>query len=145
MLELEEAIHIALPPRRVFDVAARPENMPLWNPAVRESEVAGAMGRGARVTQRIELLGRDFEAEYEVTRYQPGRAVTFTSVLGPIRIEGTMRFERRDGGTLVRWTVAGDCRGFLRATEGLLVRAGRRELRGCLENLKRLLEASVAA
>lgn len=145
VLQLEEAIHVALPPRQAFEVAADPANMPLWNPAVRESALIGELGLGARVIQEIELLGRGFEAEYEVTSYRPGREVRFTSVVGPVTIEAAMRFERDAGGTLVRWTVAGDCRGFLRATEGLLARAGRRELRACLENLKHLLEASVAA
>lgn len=143
MIEVEETIRIALPRRRVFAVASRPDNMPLWNPAVLESELVGPMAPGARVVQRIELLGRDFETEYEVTRYEPGHAVTYTSVRGPVRVEGTMRFESAGEYTLVRWTVAGDCRGFLRVGESLLARAGRRELRGCLESLKRVVEESV--
>lgn len=145
MLRLEDAVFVGLPPRRAFEVAAAPENMPRWNPAVTESEVVGELGPGARVIQTIELMGRTFESEFEVTTYEPGRALTFSSVDGPMRIEGTMRFERAKGGTLVRWTVAGDCRGFLKVAEGLLVRVGRRELRACLESLKALLEEQASA
>ena len=60
-------------------------------------------------------------------------------------IEGTMSFDRRPGGTLVRWTVEGDCRGLVRVAEGLMLRAGRHEMRQCLGNLKRLLEADARA
>lgn len=145
MIELEESIHIPLPREHVFAVAARPEHMPLWNPAVLESEVVGEMERGATVLQRIELLGRCYEAEYRVSRYEPPRRVTYTSTVGPVEVEGTMRFAAASGGTLVRWGVLGDCRGFLQVAEGLLARAGRRELRACLDTLRRVVEELVAA
>ena len=144
MIEVEEAVRIALPREQVFAVAALPENMTLWNPAVLESQLVGEIEPGARVVQSIRLMGRRFVSEFEVTAFEPPRRVTYSSIRGPVRIEGTMRFEALPGETLVSWTVAGDGRRFFRVAESVLLDAGRRQMRACLENLKRVVEASVA-
>lgn len=131
---------VALPRRRVFLFAAKPQNMPLWNPVVRESRAVGALKPGAEVIQRIEVLDRTFDATYRVTSYEPCRRVTYTSSAGPVQIEGTMEFETVPEGTLVRWVVRGGCRGLLRMAEGMLVSLGRPEMRSCLEKLKQVME-----
>ncbi len=144
MIAIEECIVIDLPRRRVFPVAARPENMPLWNSAVLESELDGALMEGTRVVQRIHLLGRRFQTAFRVTCYEPPRQITYTSTAGPMDIRGTMEFVPLQGRTLVRWTVAGSGRDFFRVGEGVLVRAGRHEMRSCLENLKRFVEQTAS-
>ena len=140
MIEIEDSVLIDRPPGEVFPLAADPRNMPLWNPAVRASEVHGPLRRGTTVIQDIDLVGRRFETVFELRRYEPARRVTYTSTAGPVRVEGTMHFRAEAGGTRVRWTVRGDCRGFLRIAERALVLAGKRELRSCLDRLKSLLE-----
>jgi uncharacterized protein YndB with AHSA1/START domain len=140
MTTLVEEIRIDMPVRRVFRLAARPENMPRWNSAVLESELHGRLAEGAVVLQRIHLLGRRFATEFRVTRYEPPSRITYTSTLGPMDIEGTMEFTSASGGTQVRWTVTGSSRHFLRVADGMLLRVGRREMRSCLGNLKRFVE-----
>ncbi|HYT78427.1 MAG TPA: SRPBCC family protein [Actinomycetota bacterium] len=144
MIAIEESIVIDLPRRRVFALAARPENMPLWNSAVLKSEFHGALREGARVVQCIHLLGHRFETAFRVTCYEPPRRVTYTSTHGPMDIRGTMEFLPLQGRTLVRWTVAGSGRAFFRVGEGVLVRVGRHEMHSCLENLKRFVEQTKA-
>jgi carbon monoxide dehydrogenase subunit G len=141
VIELEESVVVALPRRRVFVFAGKPQNMPLWNPVVRESRAVGALKPGSEVVQRIEVLDRTFDATYRVASYEPYRRVTYTSSGGPLEIEGTMEFQTIPEGTLVRWTVRAGCRGFLRVAEGMLGSLGRPEMRTCLENLKHVLEA----
>jgi uncharacterized membrane protein len=145
MIEIEDSVFVSSPRQAVFRFAARPENMPLWNPAVRESKVIGRLKAGANVVQLIELFGRRFETVFEVTRYEPFRRVTYSSTGGPIEVKGTMEFSTEPGGTMVRWIVCGDCRGFFRAAEGVLRGLGRREMRDCLERLSRVLEEAEAA
>ncbi len=144
MIEIEDSVLVSQPRSAVFRFAARPENMPLWNPVVHESRVEGRLGAGATVVQAASLLGRRFETVYTVTRYEPGRRIVYTSTRGAMDIRGTMEFRSERGGTLIRWVVCGDCRGFLRAAEGVILGAGRREMHACLANLKRLLDAQAA-
>ncbi|MFN2545561.1 MAG: SRPBCC family protein [Actinomycetota bacterium] len=140
MIQIEESIVVSLPRDRVFEFAASPENMPLWNPAVRESRALGPLEPGAKVEQLVEILGRTFRAEYEVTRYEPSRRVAYTATAGPVSVHGTMEFRAERGRTLVRWIVAGECPSFLRIAKGFLAARGRPEMRVCLQNLKRLVE-----
>jgi carbon monoxide dehydrogenase subunit G len=145
MMEIEDSVFVSSPRQAVFRFAARPESMPLWNPAVRESKVIGRLEAGASVVQLIELFGRRFETIYEVSRYEPFRRVTYTSTGGPMDVQGSMEFSTEPGGTVVHWIVCGDCRGFFRAGQSILMGLGRREMRDCLERLKRVLEEAEAA
>ena len=140
MIEIEESVFVELPPSRVFRFAGRPQNMPRWNPAIRHSRTVGPLREGAEVEQVVDLMGRRFEVVYEVTEYTPSRRLTCTTTQGPVHVEGTMEFERAPGGTVVRWTVRGDTRGFVRVGKRILVGLGRPEMRACLENLKAILE-----
>src|SRR2546423_4412080 len=137
MIEIEESVVIARPCHRVFRFAARPENMPLWNPVVLESKTVGALREGADVVQQVELLGCRFEAIYEVTSYEQNRRIAYTCRRGPLAVEGTMEFDGERGTTRVRRIVRGDARGLLRLGEGVLVARGRSEMRACLEEPKR--------
>ena len=56
-----------------------------------------------------------------------------------------MEFSPETGGTSVRWTVRGDCRGFFRVPQRILLSMGRHEMRLALENLKGLLDVGAAA
>jgi carbon monoxide dehydrogenase subunit G len=140
VVQIEESIDILLPLEDVFMFAAHPENMPRWNPVVKESTLVGSLEEGATVRQSIDVLGRRFGAVYEVTRYEPFRAVEFTCTDGPVEVQGRMEFRRVGGATRIQWTVVGDCRGFLRVAEGVLIGLGRPEMRACLENLKLAVE-----
>ena len=144
MARIEESIVVGLPREQVFEFAAQPENMPLWNPVVRESRVLGDLEEGAEVVQSIDLLGRRFEATYEVTSYEPCERVEYASSSGPVHVRGTMEFRSVRSGTRIRWEVVGDARGFLRVADGLLLGLGRPEMQSCLENLKRVVEGEPA-
>jgi hypothetical protein len=145
MIEIEQAVALRASPQEVFLFAGCPENMPLWNRAVLRSELLGVLEPGAMVVQIAQVSGLRFETLYRVTSYEPFRQVGFASVSGPMHVEATMRFEGEDPGTLLRWSVRGDCRGFLPVGRSILSLVGRREMRGCLERLKALVEGSPGA
>jgi Polyketide cyclase / dehydrase and lipid transport len=142
MIEIQDRVSIPSSPDVVFRFAARPENMHYWIPAVIESRVVGRLKAGATVIQRVRLFGRLFETTYDVTAYEPCLRVIYTSTSGPVYVRGTMDFHPEEGGTSVRWVVEGDCHGFLRVSEGVLLPMGRREMRQALQNLRRLLGAA---
>jgi len=144
VIRIEEAIEVARPRPQVFTVAAHPENMPLWNPAIRESALVGPLRRGAKVIQLVEVLGRRFETEFEVTAYERGRRVAYASAQGPLTVRGEMEFEADGGRTHVRWVVEGDARGLNRLAAGVLLGMGRPEMRTCLENLRHFVEHGTA-
>jgi uncharacterized protein YndB with AHSA1/START domain len=141
VIEIEDRVWISSSPATVFQFAARPENMASWVPAITESTVLGRLRRGAKVVQRANLLGRSFETVYQVTEYEPFDRIVYTSTTGPMDVRGVMAFRAEEGGTSVRWSVSGDCRGFFRASERMLVAVGRREMHLALQKLKHVMIA----
>jgi hypothetical protein len=141
-MRIEETTFVNVSRWEAFQVAAQPENIPLWNHGVLESNTRGRLGKGAQIVQVARVFGRCFESVYEVTSYLPPRRVTYSSVLGPMDVRGTMEFISKPDGTLLRWTVVGDCRGFLHVGDAVLERVGRREMRACLRKLAELVEAT---
>jgi hypothetical protein len=139
MMEIEESLFISVSRPTVFRYAARPENMPAWNPAILESRVIGPLQAGATVIQRIRLLGRSFEAIFEITSYDPPRRIACQSRTGPVDIRAGMDLRSVRGGTLLHWVVAGNSHGFVHAAEAVMIRAGHLQMRLCLENLRGLV------
>ena len=145
MLQVEDRISIGSSPGAVFGFASRPQNMPRWIPSVVESRLIGRLRPGATVVQRVQLFGRQFETRYVVTAFEPPVRVAYTSLSGPMDIRATMEFEPAPGGTAVRWSVLGDCRGFVRIPRAVLLARGRHEMRMALEALRRLLDGEATA
>ena len=141
MLQVEDRVSIGSSPGVVFRFASRPQNMPRWIPSVVESRLIGHLRPGATVVQRVQFFGRQFETRYTVAVYEPPVRVAYTSLSGPMDIRATMEFEPVPDGTAVRWSVLGDCRGFVRVPRAVLMGRGRHEMRAALEALRRLLDA----
>ena len=143
-MRIEESVEINRPPEEVFDYVANPENFPEWSSIVLEvqKEGQGQPKEGDRFTTVAKFLGRRFETPLEVAAYQPPRLHSNKSTGGPIQQEWTRTFEETaGGGTRLTQVVEGEPGGFFRLVGPLLERAGRRQFRADLENLKDLLEA----
>jgi carbon monoxide dehydrogenase subunit G len=139
-VKIEEVTLVKVPRSEAFRFAALPENMPRWNPGVIESTAIGPLGKGTTVVQTCRVLGRRFETAYRVTSFRPPHRITFTSVRGPMKVQATMEFVPAGGATKVRWTVDGDCLGFLHVGHGVLERVGHLKMHECLQSLARILE-----
>lgn len=143
-MRVEESVEINRPVEEVFSYVANPQNLPEWSGIVLEvrKEGQGPLQEGARFTSVAKFLGRGFETPFEVVSYEPPRRSSHRSTGGPMPQEWTRTFEETArGGTRLTQVVEGEPGGFFRLAGLLLERAGRRQFRTDLENLKDLLEA----
>ena len=77
-------LDIAASPAAVFDFVADFTTMPEWYSAVQRVErIDGTSGLQTRYEVYRQLPGGPARNEVEITGYQSGREVTFTSVSGP--------------------------------------------------------------
>ena len=144
MESFEMTVEIKRPPEEVFAFLSDLENDPRWRrewvDAKRTSK--GPIGVGTTTSLFAKVLGRRTEAVYAVTAYDPGRAVTWRTVTGPLPLTFRRSVEAEGDATRVTMGYAGDFRGLLGLLRPLIVLMGKRALRGDLPTLKQLLESS---
>ena len=127
----------------VFEYVTNVRNLPEWQETAIEADwVEGASpGKGARLRERRDLLGRTIESELEVTAYEPDRRFDVKSLTGPIRFEVRHSFEAADQGTRLQLTAEGEAGGMLRFAGPMVARQAERQFRADLERLKHVLES----
>ena len=144
-MRVEESVEINRPVEEVYEYVADPQNLPEWAGIIQEVQKEGQEGQpkeGDRFTTVAQFLGRRFETPFEVTAHESPRLHSHRSTGGPIPQEVTYTFEETAaGGTRFKQVLEGEPGGFFRLAGPLLERAGRRQFRTDLENLKDLLEA----
>jgi uncharacterized protein YndB with AHSA1/START domain len=143
-MRVEESVEINRPVEEVFSYVANPENLPEWSGLVLEvhKETQGQPEVGDRFTTVAKFLGRRFETPFERRTYEPNRRYSDRAAGGPIPDQDwTYTFEEVSGGTRITRAAEGEPGGFFRLAGPLLERAGRRQVRADLGNLKDLLEA----
>jgi carbon monoxide dehydrogenase subunit G len=143
MMRVEEIVEIDRPLEEVFPYVTNPENLPEWSSLVLEvrKESEGDLREGYRFTTAAKFLGRRFETPFEVSDHEPDRRHSDTSRGGPFEQEYTYTLEETGGGgTRLTWVAEAEPGGFFRLVGPLLERAGRRQFRADLQNLKDLLE-----
>ena len=142
MPSAENSIVIDKPRAEVFDFVAHPADNDLkWRPGVLDIELASGWGLGAVYKQGIKgPMGRRIPADIEITAYEENSHIAFRTLGGPVRPEGTYRFEDADGGTRVTFSLSADLRG-LQKLMGPMVAKSMNAQVGALENLKRVLES----
>ena len=112
MPDAQRTIEINRPLAEVFAFFADAENDPQWRPAVTEIRRDGPLGNGARYHQRVAGPGgRPVAADVEVTGYEPNSAVAFQVIAGPVRPQGSYRFEPTATGTAVTFSLAAELSG----------------------------------
>ncbi len=140
----EMSVAIDRPLGEVFDFLSDLQNDPRWRrewvDAKRTSN--GPIGVGTTTSLFAKVLGRRTEAVYQVTEYDPSRAVTWKTVTGPLPLTFWRTVEPEGEGTRVTMGYAGDFRGLLGLLRPLILPMGKRALRGDLPTLKQLLESS---
>ena len=142
-MRIEHSVEIERPPEEVFSFVADPRNDERWTPAVEETRKTsdGPLGAGTTFESVFRLLGRRFEATFEIAEYEPNRKVVLGSATsGPLQLTGTRSVEAVPGGTQFTIRVEGRSGGFFGVAEPVFARLAERPLKVALANLKNLLE-----
>jgi uncharacterized membrane protein len=137
----ENSVVIARPRSDVFAFVADHENDPKWRPGIADILRASGEGQGAIYRQGVKgPMGRRIDADFEVTAYQEGSLLAFRAIAGPVRPEGSYRFEDADGGTRVTFSLSADLRGPQKLMSRMVAKSMRSQV-DALANLKRVLES----
>jgi len=138
------SLDIAASPAAVFDFVADFTTVPSWYSAVQQVDrIGGSNGLGTRYVVRRNLPGGPARNEVEITAYESGREVTFTSLSGPTPF--VYRYRVEPDGHATRLTLEGTISGAgLTGPAALLgpfaERVFKRGMRDNLAVLKELLE-----
>jgi uncharacterized membrane protein len=141
MPSAENSIVINRPRSEVFAFVADHENDPKWRPGVLDIKRASGQGQSAVYTQGVQgPMGKRIDADFEVTAYQEDTLLAFRTLAGPVRPEGSYRFEDADEGTRVTFSLNAKLRGPQKLMAPLVGKSMRNQV-AALVNLKRVLES----
>jgi uncharacterized protein YndB with AHSA1/START domain len=133
-------IVIARPPEDVFQFLANPENDPQWRSGVLDLKRISGSGVGARYAQGVKGPGgKRIPADIEITELEPGTAIAFQTVTGPVRPRGRYLLTPADGGTRVRFELEAKVGGLKRLMAPMVQKTMNAEV-GHLDHLKQVLE-----
>ncbi|UCD97355.1 MAG: SRPBCC family protein [Chloroflexota bacterium] len=146
MVQLESKVFINRPPRDVFDYINEPSNSPNYQSGTKSASWVsdGPIGVGSTWKTTTSLLGREIEAELQITDYQPPNQTTFKSISGPIPIEVTAKVEPQDSGSLLTFSGKVELGGFFKIAEGLAAKQFEKQMNEDNQRLKKLLESNTA-
>jgi uncharacterized protein YndB with AHSA1/START domain len=142
MAHADKTVTVNHPIADVFAYLADGRNNRHWRSGVLEIEqTSPEAGQGATYRQVLSGPGgRRIRGDYQVTSYEPPRALTFTVTAGPARPTG--RFELTEDGparTIVTFTLDLQPTGFMRLMSPMITKTMRAEVNQ-LDQLKQQLE-----
>jgi carbon monoxide dehydrogenase subunit G len=147
MQTITQSVTINRPVAEVWDYLSNFENTTRWSRGVLEARQTsgGPLGVGATLQAVVTAFGRRRTADYLVTEFEPGQAFAFEVSSGPLASRARYSVEPAGAGT--RLTASGEAvvTGVARLLAPILVRTVRKHSEADLANLKRILEAPVAA
>jgi uncharacterized membrane protein len=140
MPSAENSIVINRPRSEVFAFVADHENDPKWRPGVLDIKRASGEGQSAVYTQGVQgPMGKRIDADFAVTAYQQDMLLAFRTLAGPVRPEGSYRFEDADDGTRVTFSLNANLRGPQKLMAPMVAKSMRNQV-AALDDLKRVLE-----
>jgi uncharacterized protein YndB with AHSA1/START domain len=146
-MHFEYTIVINQPVEKVFNYVSNPANLPEWQGPPTEirnlqQTTPGQLREGDRFTTVLQFLGRRYETPTEVSAYEPNRRLSYRGTGGPVPTQITFILEEVSGGTRFTHSQEVEPGGFFGLAESLFELEAKRQLRGDLQTLKDLLEAS---
>ncbi|UCH59176.1 MAG: SRPBCC family protein [Anaerolineales bacterium] len=146
MVKLESKVFINRSPQDVFDYINEPSNSPNYQSGTKSASWTsdGPIGVGSTWKTTANLLGREMEAEMQITDWQPPSQTTFKAISGPIPVEVTAKVEPQEGGTLLTFSGKVELGGFFKLAEGLAAKQLENQMNADNQRLKKLLESGAA-
>ncbi|HMG30605.1 MAG TPA: SRPBCC family protein [Jiangellaceae bacterium] len=138
---------IPLPPREVARFAMDYRHDHEWTQGIRTAHLTrpaaeGGLGVGAQVTRTAYFLGKRIDYVLEIASFEPPTLLDMVSVIAPMPMHVTYRFDAHPNGTSASIRVRGGGNGFYRLAAPLLSWQVRRNLRKDLRDLQLRLTAS---
>ncbi|MFZ2625577.1 MAG: SRPBCC family protein [Propionibacterium sp.] len=144
MSRVREAIMIDRPVDEVFATVVDQRNEVRYNPAMASvaMETEPPISVGSRFRATVVMRGRPTEAVIEYTGVDPPHRLTSCSVTAGTVMEGSIRCDPKDGGTLFSWDWRVTLPGLLRLAGPLVGLLGAHQERRIWTGLKHHLEES---
>ena len=145
MARVETAITINKPLEEVFAFLGLAENHQRFIPGMLEFKQTspGALGRVGATARGVRSdFGVRTPVQYEITEYQPNKALGMKGAMGPILFEDGYVLEEEGNGTRVNFWLELTFRGLARLAQPLVFLIGKTHAGETLANLKKAVEAS---
>jgi Polyketide cyclase / dehydrase and lipid transport len=146
-IDVTEQRVIPLPPGDVARYAMDYRHDHEWTQGIRTAQLSrpaadGGFGPGAEVTRTAYFLGRRIDYVLQVAAYDPPALLDMISVVAPMPMHVTYRFEAHPAGTRASVRVRGGGSGFYRIAAPFVSWQVRRSLRKDLRDLQNRLTGS---
>ena len=141
MFRYRRTIEIARSPEDVFAFVTDLDNLPRWQPTIRDVRWDGELHEGSEFEETREMLGRRARSRLEVIALEPEREFSIRVVEGPVRLTVRHLLEAVEGRTRLTLDAEGEAGGLMRLAAPIAERAAARQASQDLERLKELLEA----
>jgi len=143
MFKFEKSVFINRPQQEVFDFVTNLNNDSKWQSGIESVERTsdGPIGVGSTWGYKLKFMGREIEADIELTSYDPPKQASVKSIGGPVPFENTYTFESKDGGTQMTLNGQAEIGGFFKMAEGLVGKQMEKQMDADGAALKKLLEA----
>ena len=147
MPTITQSVTVNRPVEEVWDFIGSFENTTRWSRGVLEARQTsdGPLGVGSRLQTVVKAFGRRRTADYLVTEYEPNHAFAFEVSSGPMTSRARYSVEPAGAGTRLTASGEAEVTGLYRLLAPVLVRTLERHSQDDLTNVKRILEAPVAA
>jgi uncharacterized protein YndB with AHSA1/START domain len=105
MARIAGEVTIKAPVAEVFDLVADERNEPRYNPRIVRAEkvTEGPVGPGARFVAEPKGAGRRGEMTMTILEYDRPHRLHNVVDSSYMRVDGTLTFEEREGGTRLHW------------------------------------------
>ena len=147
MPTITQSVTINRPVAEVWTFISNFENSTRWSRGVLEARQTsdGPLGVGSTLQTVVKAFGRRRTADYLVTEYEPNHAFAFEVSSGPMTSRARYSVEPAGAGTRLTASGEAETTGLYRLLSPVLVRILERHSQDDLTNVKRILEAPVAA
>ena len=144
MIRVSDTVDIGQPIETVFAFLADVQNFPRWQSGVVSSRSMseGPMRLGTRFTESMRVMGMTFDANCEVSAFEPPHRMAFVADGRLVRYEVEFTFQPTSAGT--RLSVDGQVafKGFWRLLSPLMNGEIRKEIKTELANIETALQSS---